>query len=142
MKQSLCIISILLFSMATGAVSAADDGLTTTMRQIVENSLAAYNREDVSATLESVHTKSPAYSRMQQALPEQFDTRDPRTELASLHYMGHDDEFVVARVKLKTVDQSGEPFAANILDTIAVFHQEDGKWKYWSHHVLGVEIVQ
>jgi hypothetical protein len=29
-----------------------------------------------------------------------------------------------------------------MIDTIAVFHQEDGTWKYWSHHVLGVEIVE
>jgi ketosteroid isomerase-like protein len=141
MKQSLRIMSILLFSMVAASASAADDDLTAVLRQIVEDSLAAYNREDVPATLRYIHTKSPGYARMQQALPDQFSALDPRTELASLQYIGHDDEFAVARVKLKTVDRSGEPFAANVMDTIAIFHQEDGQWKYWSHHVLGVEIV-
>lgn len=142
MKQSLCMISILLFTMVTTTAPAADDGLAPVLRQIVEDSLTAYNSEDVSATMRYIHTKSPEYTRMQKALPNQFDSRDPRTELAGFHYMGHDDEFAVARVKLKTADKSGQPFATNILDTIAVFHQEGGKWKYWSNHVLGAEIVQ
>ena len=67
---------------------------------------------------------------------------DARTELVGFHYIGHDDEFAVARVKLQTVDQSGEPFSANVIDTITIFHQEDGVWKYWSDHILGVELVQ
>jgi hypothetical protein len=67
---------------------------------------------------------------------------DAQTELVGFQYIGHDDEFAVARVKLKTVEQSGEPFSANVLDTITVFHQEDGVWKYWSDHLLGVELVQ
>jgi hypothetical protein len=30
----------------------------------------------------------------------------------------------------------------NVLDTITDFHQEGGVWKYWSDHLLGVELVQ
>jgi hypothetical protein len=75
-------------------------------------------------------------------LPNQFNGLDARTDLASFRYIGHDDEFAVARVQLKTVAQLGDAFANNVLDTITMFHQENGVWKYWSHHVLGVRLVQ
>jgi hypothetical protein len=143
MKQIRCVIGILLLSTVAGTAGAGDnDGLTATLRQVVENNLAAFNREDASATMQSIHTKSPDYTSMQHALPNQFGALDARTELVSFRYIGHDDEFAVARVKLKTVDQSVEPFATNVLDTITIFHQEDGTWKYWSNEVLGVELVQ
>ena len=60
----------------------------------------------------------------------------------SFRYIGHDDEFAVARVMLKTVGRSGPPLAANVLDTMTVFHQEDGEWKYWSNHILGVDLLK
>jgi ketosteroid isomerase-like protein len=129
--------------MATGTTVADNDhDLTETFRQLVEDNLAAFNREDVSATMKYMHTKSPEYGSTQEVLPDQFEALDARTQLVDLHYMGHDDEFAVARVKLKTVDESGAPFAANVLDTIAVFHLEDGVWKYWSDHILGVEFAK
>ena len=44
--------------------------------------------------------------------------------------------------RVTTVDESGEAFEANVIDTITLFHQEDGVWKYWSDFILGVEMVQ
>lgn len=142
MKQ-ISVIGILALSMVAGVAGAGDSKeLTTLLRQVVENNLAAYNQEDVSTTMRSIHTKSPEYTKMQQALPNQFGAMDTRTELVRFRLIGHDDEFAVARVKLKTVDQSGEPFVPNVLDTMTVFHQENGIWKFWSAHVLGVQLMQ
>jgi len=143
MKRTGFILASLVLSMVTGmTVAGDDDGLETTFRQLTEDKLAAFNREDVSGTMRHVHTKSPEYGSTQGFLPGQFEALDARTKLVDLHYMGHDDEFAVARVKLKTVNESGAPFAANVMDTIAVFHLEDGVWKYWSNHILGVEFTQ
>jgi len=138
------VLGILGSATAVAGVAGADDdeGLTRVLRQVVVDNLAAFNGEDVSATMQSIHSKSPEYTSMQQALPNQFSALDARTELVSFRYIGHDDEFAVARVKLKTVDESDEQFMANVLDTITIFHQEDGAWKYWSNHVLGVEPVK
>ncbi len=143
MKRTGFIPAILVLSMITGTVIAgSDDGLEAAFRQLMEDKLAAFNREDVSGTMRYVHTKSPEYGSTQGVLPDQFEALDARTELVDLHYMGHDDEFAVARVKLKTVNASEEPFEANVLDTIVLFHLEDGVWKYWSNHILGAEFVQ
>ena len=142
-KQIACITAILMVSVFSETVSASDDGgLAAVLREVVEQNLAAYNREDVVGAMSFIHTKSPEYSTTEGALPGQFEVLDAQTELVGFQYIGHDDEFAVARVKLRTVDKSGEPFSANVLDTITVFHQEDGVWKYWSDHILGVELVQ
>jgi hypothetical protein len=47
----------------------------------------------------------------------------------------------VARVKLKTVATDDAAFQNNIVDSIMLFHQEDGVWKAWSDHILGVELI-
>ena len=143
MKQIVCSLgNVVLSLLAVPAGAGQDQGLADALRGVVEDNLAAFNREDVQGTMQTIHSKSPEYASMQQALPNQFTGLDARTELAGFHYIGHDDEFAVARVKFKTVEQSDEPFTSNVLDTITVFHQEGGSWKYWSNHVLGVDIVQ
>ncbi len=142
-KQIGCVAALLLLSVAGSANAAGhDDGLAPVLRQVVEGNLAAYNREDPMAAMEFIHSKSPEYGTTRAALTGQFEVMDARSELVGFTYIGHDDEFAVARVKLKTVDESGEDFEANVIDTITLFHQEDGVWKYWSDHILGVELVQ
>ena len=143
MNRKAGIICTMMLSMiACVAVSGDDIELTAQLRQVVESNLAAFNRKDVSATMQSIHTKSPDYTNMQQVMPNLLRDMDVQTELVSFRYIGRDDEFAVARVKLKTLDESGNPFTANILDTITIFYQEDGIWKYWSEHILGVEILR
>ncbi|MEE4145148.1 MAG: hypothetical protein V2I26_10155 [Halieaceae bacterium] len=142
MKQVGGVIGIMVLSLFASTVSASDDdGLAAALRGVVEKNLAAFNREDVQTTLQTIDTRSPEYSSMQQALPEQFAALDARTELVDFRYVGHDDEFAVARVKYRTVDSSDEQFMANILDTMTLFHQENGVWKYWGNYVLGGTII-
>ncbi len=143
MKRTGIILASLMFSMVTGtAVAESHEGLETTFRQLVEDKLAAFNREDASGTMRHIHTKSPEYGSTREVLSSQFDALDARTKLIDLHFMGHDDEFAVARVKLKTVNESDAAFEANVLDTIVLFHLEDGVWKYWSDYIIGAEFVQ
>jgi hypothetical protein len=135
-------VASLLFLFANPLSAADSGGLEVALRQVVEKNLAAYNSEDASQTLASVHTKSPAYAAMRDALPRQFGALDTRTELERFTYIGHDDEFAVARVQYRTVGSTANPFMNNILDTISIFHQENGAWKYWDNYVLGARPVQ
>jgi hypothetical protein len=142
-KGIACVASIVMVCTFSGFATASDDGeLATVLRQVVEQNLAAYNREEAAGAMDLIHTKSPEYSTTEEALPGIFEELDVRTELVGFQYIGHDDEFAVARVKFKTTEQSGELFSANVVDTITVFHQENGVWKYWSDHILGVEFIQ
>ena len=132
----------LLVLFANPLIAADSGGLEGALRQVVEDNLAAYNSEDASRALASVHTKSPAYAAMQEALPKQFAAVVARTQLERFTYIGHDDEFALARVQYRTVGGAAAPFMNNLLDTITVFHQEDGTWKYWDNYILGARVVQ
>ena len=143
MKQIEIFVGILLLILAAGVTSADDiGGLEGALRQVVEKNLAAYNAEDAPGTLATVHTNSPAYGNLRDALPGQFGALNTRTELERFTYIGHDDEFAVARVQYRTEGGSTEPFMDNILDTITLFHQEDGTWKYWDDYILGGRLVK
>ena len=144
MKHFSWIISLLLVAAFAGlnSASAAEDSLASALRAVMEKQTAAYDSEDSQEAMSYIHTKSPEYGSMEKALPGQFEAMDLRAEVVDFRYIGHDDEFAVARVKVRTAGEAGSGFANNIVDSIVVFHQEDGVWKFWSDEVLGVELIQ
>ena len=141
MKRRIALLSLVALVVGAAGGARADAELAETLRRVTEKSLAAYDRENAEEALAHVHTRSPEYERTRDALQQQFDAFDVRPELVSFSFIGHDDEFAIARVKLKTVDRSNNDFSSNVIDALTVFHQEDGVWKVWSDHILGVELV-
>jgi hypothetical protein len=124
------------------AAGAADDKLAATLKGVVEENLRAYDAEDAAGVLRSMHTRSPEYDPTRGALPEQFQELDAKAKLVDFRYMGHDDEFAAARVKIKVEGPPGSVFVNNTIDNIVLFHQEGGIWKLWSDEVLGVDFEQ
>jgi hypothetical protein len=122
-----------------GAAKAAGSDLATTLKGTVEDNLRGYNAKDVDATLRSVHKSSPEYDSTKAALADQFREFDVKAELIDFRYMGHDDEFVVVRVKTRFAAPSGSGFNDNVVDSLVAFHQDGGVWKLWSDEVLGVQ---
>ena len=86
-----------------------------------------------------MHKSSPEYDSTKAALAAQFRNFDVKAELIDFRYMGHDDEFVVARVKTRFVAPSGSGFNDNVVGSLVAFHQDGGVWKLWSEEVLGVQ---
>lgn len=132
--------TVLLTVALLGATPAmADDTkLATTLRGVMESHLRAYDAEDPAEAMRSVHSRSPQYRRTERALPEQFRDLDLTVQLTDFRYIGHDDEFAVARVKTRLVGAPGSGFADNLVDSMVLFHQEGGVWKVWDDEVLGV----
>ena len=124
------------------AAGATDDKLAATLRGVVQDNLRAYDAEDADGAMRSVHTRSPQYEPTRAALPEQFQDLDVTAKLTDFKYMGHDDEFAVARVKIQVEGPSGSVFVNNTTDDIVLFHQEGGIWKLWTNEVLGVDFEQ
>src|SRR5262245_37970890 len=124
--------------LAVGSTAAADpdDALAGALQQVSRDQIAAFNREDLAATMSYAHTKSPDYDETRGALTSQFSALDAKAEQVSFQYMGHDDEFAVARVKVK-VTAPTEGFQDNVVDTLTIYHQEGGSWKLWDVYVLG-----
>jgi len=122
------------------AAGADDDPLAAALRRVVDDAVAAYDREDAEGFLRHVHTKSAEYPRTRDALPAQFRALDVTTEVVAFRVIGHDDEFAVGRTKLKTTS-TAPGCRGNVVDQITLFHQENGVWKYWADYELGVELL-
>ena len=122
------------------AALAADATLDAKLKGVVEENIRGYNAEDAAAALAVVHKASPEYEPTKAALEEQFRDLDVKATLVDFRTMGHDDEFVVARVKTRFDGPDGSGFQDNVVDSIVLFHQEGGVWKLWSDEVLGVEL--
>jgi hypothetical protein len=116
------------------------DPLGDELRAVAAGNITSYDRKDLGGTMGYIHTRSPDYATTKAALEEQFKALDVKSELVDFQYIGHDDEFAVARVKSKTTGKTGPDFTNNTVDAIVIFHMESGAWKLWSQQVLGVFI--
>jgi hypothetical protein len=128
-----------------GASRAAEDKLTTTLRGVVEENVRAYDARDTDAFLRTLHPQSPGFEATKAVLSDQFREGDIKVTLVDYRYIGHDDEFAVARVKMKTVAPPGSTgFQSNVTDSVVLFHRDEfaRAWKLWSEDVLGVKFEQ
>ena len=128
-----------------GTAGAADDKLATTLRGVIEENVRAYDARDTDAFLRTLHPQSPGYEATRAILSDQFREGDIKVTLVDYRYIGHDDEFAVARVKMKTVAPPGSTgFQSNITDSVVLFHRDEfaRAWKLWSEDVLGVKFEQ
>ena len=133
--------ALALVSVGAQTALASEETLAAEIRAVVDGNAAAYAREDAAATMGFVHTKSPDYEATRDALAAQFAAYDVTTQVVGFTLMGHDDEFVVARVKLKSTAKAGTGFTNNVTDSIAIFHQENGAWKLWDESILGIQLL-
>jgi hypothetical protein len=115
--------------------------LADTLKGVLENHIRAYDAKDTDGVLRTLHTQSPEYEPTRSALAEQFHGGNIDVALVDFRYIGHDNEFAVARVKMKTTAPPGTDFAANVTDNMMLFHQQGGVWKLWSEDVLGVQFT-
>ncbi|HYR95176.1 MAG TPA: hypothetical protein VEM57_00515 [Candidatus Binatus sp.] len=134
------LMTVILVGAGTTAADDKDTALAATLRKLIEESYAAHDRKDVDQAMGHIDSRSPAYEKTRKALPSQFEL-GTATKLVYFRYIGHDDEFAVARVKFKTTGKPGTSFVANTVDTMTVFHQENGQWKFWDQLILGVETL-
>jgi len=140
MRISECVAFLTIVTLLGAGAACADDKdapLAATLRKVIEESYTAYNRKNVDDSMSFIDSKSPGYEKTKKALPRQFDL-GTNTTLVDFRYIGQDDEFAVARVKSKTMGKPGTSFVDNVVDTMTVFHQENGQWKLWDQLVLGV----
>lgn len=141
MRTRAGILGLTTFALLALAGQPAPAQLAPALQYVIDNNLASFNRRDLAGTMATIHTKSPDYEPTKQALEEQFKALDVTASLVSFEEMGHDDEFAVARVKVKTTAKPGADFVDNTVDAVYLFHQEGGAWKLWDETVLGVDIA-
>lgn len=132
-------VAALLLSGAPAFADKDDDSLADELRAAVTGQVAAYDKKDVAAAMSFVDTRSPDYDSTKDAITAQFEGPEVAVQVADFQYIGHDDEFAVARVKLKSTGKPGSGFVDNTVDSIMIFHFQNGAWKIWTEKVLGVD---
>jgi hypothetical protein len=138
--RSIAIALLLALLPATAAL--ADDALAAALEKVSKEQIAAFNREDANATLGFAYTKSPAYDTAKAELGTLFAEADARAEQIGFQYIGHDDEFAVARAKVKVTAADAPGFQNNIVDALMIFHMEDGSWKVFDSYLLASQPIQ
>lgn len=133
--------AVVLLAMVPGTTALADDTLASALEKVSKDQIAAFNREDAAATLGFAYTKSPAFDTAKAELPTLFEESDARAEQVGFQYVGHDDEFAVARVKVKVTAGDAPEFQGNVVDAFMIFHMEDGSWKVYDSYLLGSQLV-
>jgi len=134
------IVVVALLLAAPGA-ALADDALAKSLEKVSKDQIAAFNREDVAGTLAFSYTKSPDFDTTKSELPVLFGEADAKAEQVGFHYIGHDDEFALARVKVKVSAANDPEFQNNVVDAIVIFHSEGGNWKIFDSFLLGSQLV-
>ena len=142
MKTRRWAVSIAALALLGFGAAPATAQLAPALQYVMDNNLASFNRKDLAGTMQTIHTKSPDYEATKQALEAQFKDLDATAKLVSFTYIGHDDEFAVARAKIRTTAKPGTGFTDNTVDAMMIFHQEGGAWKLWDEDILGVQIGQ
>jgi hypothetical protein len=140
--KSIVILAATLLGLASVPAARAQDALISALEKVSTDQIAAFNREDVAATMAYAHTKSPTYDTAKETLTEYFKGQDLKAEQVSFQYIGHDDEFALARVKVKVTSPGTEGFQDTIADTVTLFHQEGGTWKIWDAYLVGGDLVK
>jgi hypothetical protein len=141
MKTRILALAALLFIATAASSSHAEDALAGVLEKVSKEQIAAFNREDATATLGYAYSKSPAYDVAKAELAALFGEADAKAEQVSFRFIGHDDEFAIARVKVK-VTADAPDFQNNVVDALMIFHTEDGVWKVWDSYLLGGELVK
>lgn len=141
MRSPLLPVAALIAALCAPSVRA-EDTLAGALEKVSTDQIAAFNREDLAATMAFAHTKSPTYDAARDTLTEYFKDQDLKAEQVSFQYIGHDDEFAYARVKVKVTSPGAAGFDSNVMDTVTIFHQEGGAWKVWDAYLLGGELVK
>jgi hypothetical protein len=137
MRTHICSIAIAgVMSLVAAPLSAQ---LAPAIQYVLDNNLASFNKRDLTASMRTIDTLSPDYEATKAALEEQFKDLDVTASLVKFTYIGHDDEFAVARASIKTSGKPGNTdFVDNTVDAILLFHMEGGAWKLWDETVLGI----
>jgi hypothetical protein len=144
MTMTIRLVVMLVTLLGLAVTAGADDKLATTLRGVVEENVRAYDARDTDAFLRTLHPQSPGYEATKAILSDQFREGDIKVTLVDYEYIGHDDEFAVARVKMKTVAPPGSTgFQSNVTDSVVLFHRDEfaRAWKLWSDDIIGVEFV-
>lgn len=135
----LTVITVVLGCASTAFAEA--ESAAGELRNLVIQNLNALQSEDLEAALSVIHTQGPAYLSAKVNTPHLFENIDLKYDLMDYKYIGQDEDYAVARTKVRDTKVAGPAFQNRELDLISVFRRENGQWKFWSQITLDTKYL-
>jgi len=109
------------------------------LENVVKANCAANQKEDLVAAIATIHPKSSSYAGTEQISKQLFEALDLSYTMTGFHFIGRDETYAVARVKIRTSKSAGKiEFRDNTADFMITFRQDGTDWKVWSQNILEI----
>ena len=109
------------------------------LENVVKANCAANQKEDLEAAIATIHPKSSSYAGTEQISKQLFEALDLSYTMTGFHFIGRDETYAVARVKIRTSKTAGKiEFRDNTVDFMITFRQDGTDWKVWSQNILEI----
>jgi len=121
------------------ATTKVDQDFIDKLQNVVKANCAANQKEDLAAAVATIHPKSPSFAATEQVTKQLFEVLDLDYTLTGFHFIGRDETYAVARVKIRTSKRGGKAnFQDNTADCMITFRQDGTDWKVWSQNILEI----
>jgi hypothetical protein len=122
-----------------GGASPADppDAITS----VVFENIAAHNAEDVDRYIATMHTQSPNYSELSQALQGMYSTFDLQSTLSGVELLEVSAQEARVSFVLVTRKIQGPEFRDNRLEGVYILQKQDGAWRLRDQEIDTVEYL-
>ncbi len=143
MKKNLTVILYFFVSAYSGILFADNDLVSSQLESVMAAHAAASTKESESLDdlMKTMHPESPAYMQIKMQMEQILPAFDMNVSIAGFKFVGIDDDYAIARVKMKMEKVSGPMFQDHISDQLFVFKQEQGQWKLWQAAILNMEAL-
>jgi hypothetical protein len=112
------------------------------LQSIIDANIKGGNEKNLDLAMSCFHSKSASYITARDGTKRIFQDYNVKTRLLFMQVIGADQEYVVARVKYETKQDTGPAFRNNISDTMQVFRKERDQWKLWTSALLDIKYLQ
>ena len=141
-KRTILVILVIGLLLTLGVNnSRAEEDISKVLHSVIMDNFKAYELEDIEKVMKTVHSKSPGFDATREFSSQIFPIYDIKYEMLSFKFISIEGEYALGRVKQKTTKISGPEFKDNIIDSIVIFKQESGVWKFWSQASLTLEYI-
>ena len=121
------------------ATTKVDQEFVDKLQNVVKANCAANQKEDLAAAVATIHPKSPSFAATEQVTKQLFEALDLDYTMTGFQFIGRDETYAVARVKIKTSKRGGKAnFQENTADCMITFRQDGPEWKVWSQNILEI----
>jgi tetratricopeptide (TPR) repeat protein len=107
----------------------------------IYSNIRAANSENLTAYMNTIHSKSPLYNQTERLLKEAFSEFDLSYYVSDLEIEKQSRSEAEIHFRLTTRKLRGPAFRDNVVEGIFIMRPEDGVWKIYDQEVIDVQYI-